>query len=399
MYITEKQNVSESILFLGCARMALKGIVEASSIDNKKELCNFILKEASDYEIMHLLVNEELPTKKVDYEHELALFSTLKEQIINTLPTLLESFEFSFLNTFIHEIDSVYPRYTSALPLLEQKLLIEKEEHKLLQEDIGPPQLAKDVVLGLKIMGKGFKAAAGSPEIAAAKKGLQTIAKVGGETVSKAIEAGKTQLAIKKLTDAGLPRNLAIKVINAKKQFIAAGGLSGYMAKLGGAATAAAKTAGAGLASGASAAKAGLVSAGAATKGAAASIKSGAALAALKTKAAGATAAVKAALASNTAVGAGTVLGAAALAALAIYASYKTYKRFFSKAAKACAKLPSKQKTACMKKFQADAIGKQIQDLTASIAGCAKVKNPEKCKVGIQNKINKLKIKQAKVLK
>jgi len=96
--------------------------------------------------------------------------------------------------------------------------------------------------------------------------------------------------------------------------------------------------------------------------------------------------------------GAGAAAGVAALAVAAMltYGAYKTYQRFMSKAAKACAGKGGAEKTACMKTFKQNAIKAQMSDLSKSMGGCKSAKNPAKCQAAIQKKIQKLKVKLAK---
>lgn len=82
--------------------------------------------------------------------------------------------------------------------------------------------------------------------------------------------------------------------------------------------------------------------------------------------------------------------GVAAATAAAILATvaYKIYKRFFSAAAKACAKAPDK--SACMKKFKMQALSKQAAALQAGMAGCSHSKNPAQCKSKLQARLAKV---------
>lgn len=90
--------------------------------------------------------------------------------------------------------------------------------------------------------------------------------------------------------------------------------------------------------------------------------------------------------------------GALAVAALLIFAAYKTYKRFFSKAAKACKKYSSTEKSLCMEKFKLSALKIQERDLNNGfIKACKKSKDPKKCEMAIKNKLYKLKKKAIKI--
>lgn len=125
MYVTPNPNFRESLVFLRCARDALSAIVEDSTVDYKDELSSFLLNEASDYEIMSLLINNELPDNKFDLKEELMLFATLKEQMIAT-PGLDEFLGEDIYNKVMLEVDTLAP-YQSAPVLMEkiEKLISE----------------------------------------------------------------------------------------------------------------------------------------------------------------------------------------------------------------------------------------------------------------------------------
>lgn len=86
-------------------------------------------------------------------------------------------------------------------------------------------------------------------------------------------------------------------------------------------------------------------------------------------------------------------VGGVVLATALLYGGYQTYKRFFSKAAKACAGKSFSEKTQCMENFKKQAIQAQIKDLQAGSKACAKSKDPGVCKSKIQKKISKLQSK------
>lgn len=86
--------------------------------------------------------------------------------------------------------------------------------------------------------------------------------------------------------------------------------------------------------------------------------------------------------------------GAAAIVAAVAAAGIAAYKRFYSKAAKACAGMPTREKTQCMQKHKANAIKAKISALESGKSKCDQAKNPEGCK----NKIHfKLKAEKAKL--
>jgi hypothetical protein len=80
-------------------------------------------------------------------------------------------------------------------------------------------------------------------------------------------------------------------------------------------------------------------------------------------------------------------VAAAALAALIAYAGYQVYKKFFSKAAKACAGQSGPAKEQCLAGFRKKAVVAQAQTLMKASAACAKSKDPQKCKAVIRAKV------------
>jgi hypothetical protein len=119
MFITERQNYNESALFLLAARSTLSEVVNASKSQNKKDLVEFIHNEASDFEIMSLLTLGVLPKVKYSAFGERLLFSRLKEQVMRNFSTVVEHIGESTINTFLHEVDSVYPRFSTQKPIME----------------------------------------------------------------------------------------------------------------------------------------------------------------------------------------------------------------------------------------------------------------------------------------
>jgi hypothetical protein len=401
MFITENQSLLESLNFLVCARASLMEMIKSSSVENKDGLINFLQNEASDYEIMHLLVRGDLPDKKFNHADEIRLFSDLKEQIILAYPQLLEHFDHSVLNSFLYEVDSVYPNYSSAKPILEHLSLVS-------EFDPGAPDPGK-VTRGAS---KDW-----TPEIEAlkgvGKTALETWEKIGSgarKLIAQAAQAGKDAAAKAKAIDSimqkGFSPKEALKIYNQQQSLLKkVGDASKYLnasfmgkalSAVGGAAIKGAQKAGE-LAQKAGAgkvtAKAGEL-AGKGSEEVAKWARRGGhqnVLAAMDKIKAGATAAAPAiqkALQDPALVGAG--IAASALSALALYGSNKLYKRFMSKAARACAGKSGGEKTQCMKQYKVQGIKAQIADLQKAAGACAKAKKPDKCRAPIMKKIAKL---------
>lgn len=115
------QSVRESIIFLAYARNAICEMVEfleEADDDRKKELTNYIQNEASDYEIIHLLVTEDIPEEKYDIVEEEALWEIFRRSIVHDLPLLSEYIDLEVLETVIFDLGSVTAlSLSSAAPL------------------------------------------------------------------------------------------------------------------------------------------------------------------------------------------------------------------------------------------------------------------------------------------
>lgn len=115
-------NVSESILFLTSARIALKESIQYSKLDEgrKRELKNFVMKEATDYQVMSLLVNETLPEEKYNIQEEVALFESYKDLMSENFEIFSEFMTTEQMSTLITEVGPISQYgYSTAAPILE----------------------------------------------------------------------------------------------------------------------------------------------------------------------------------------------------------------------------------------------------------------------------------------
>jgi Arc/MetJ-type ribon-helix-helix transcriptional regulator len=380
-----KNSLRESLQFLIVCRETLCHVVDMSShTDNqKRDTKNFLRNEASDYQIMSLIVRGELPDQKYNIVDELLIFDELKDTLADNASIVAKVLDENTFVTFLTEVDSVYPYGSSAKPILEYF----SENGYNFQEAVTPT----DIIRGLRKFGKAVQA---TPEKikaaadAAAKK---------YDNAKDAVRATYNQLS--KETDPALDRmrqqkgGFGKQALSGKQQDALAqtmrkndAALSRMQAQKGGL--------GAGVKDLSKDQQANI---GKSTKG-------GVSVDQMIAKAKGAynsaSQAVKDA-AGKAQQFAGTdqgkAIGAAALAALALYASYKVYKRFFSQSAKACRGKSGPERNQCLADFKKKALMAQIKDLQSATAGCSKTKNPAKCKAAIDKKIANLKMKIAKV--
>ena len=119
MYITENQNYDNSALFLLAARSTLAEMIQASKSKSKADLVEYIYNDASDFEVMGLMMTGKLPPVKYSSLGEKLLFSNLKEQVLKNFGPLSQVIGESSLNSFLTEVDSVFPRMSTQKPVLE----------------------------------------------------------------------------------------------------------------------------------------------------------------------------------------------------------------------------------------------------------------------------------------
>jgi len=375
MFITENQNVGDSVLFLLSSRAALANIIEASNTKNASDLISFIHNEASDYEIMHLLLNGSLPEEKYNDVAEMILFSELKESMLMNHAFVTEMVGEDIFQNVLHEVDSLYEQYSTAAPVLEFEARQDQE--------LGLAWMVHEAGAGAKVAA-GKKAKAAQAAIAKAKKlqGANKAADWSPEKVKAAKAAAVKKTAAAKAAAANAGR--AKGGMGAPSALSRAKGIAGKK-------VAAAK----------GAVKASWDKATASTRqpqwnrGVLQKQKTVGA----KVKAAGKYygKAAKGAATKFAQTPAGKAVGGAAAAALAIYAGAKIYKRFFSQAAKSCAGKSGAEKTACMAKYKKQAIMKQASAIQSAASKCAQSKDPAKCKAAVASKVAGLKAKAAKL--
>lgn len=426
----ENQNYADSLLFLGSARIALANIVKESAVKNKKQLVNYLHKEASDYEIMHLLVREGMPDDKFNPSDEAELWLEFKIRLLANRETVQEVVGHELFANVLTEVDSIYP-LQSGESLFEYSMELFKED--LVQE--GPLDTLWNLVKG------GGQAKDVAPLVSKTKSILQR-----GVTADDAAKAFKVS---KELAKQGQDK-LAASLKKAAQQAGAAVGKVGAGVKAGAKAAQQKMTAKdleikraaqsqSRRAAGETIAKAqqtgfdkglkgDIAAKGAGERARAATQKmqqagqqmdkglktgaTGAARASDPQQATGLMAKLRGALDSAKELPAkiskfaqspaGLAVGGAALAALAIYGATKAYKRFFSKAAKACAGMSGADKSRCMNQYKVKGLQAQINDLKAGASACKAAKNPDKCQgaitrkmAGLQKKIGALQARGA----
>ena len=374
MFITENQNVSDSILFLLSARAALTNVVESRAPENQFELVDFINNEASDYEIMHLMLRGTLPKEKESVVGEMMLFSEFKEQMLMNSNTVIEMVGEDIFSNVLNEVDCLYGEASTKLPVLESicednyEVKLAYTLHEQYVHEGAVETLRRGIEdLTLKVKDTADPSLKGKlmRRLALQKDRLARLLKQKGGEASDA--AGDAAAAAKK-KGAALAKAGKAKYAELAPKVKAKG--SAYASK----AASYLKQTGKNVAGQAQ---------DLAQKGTAAAKK-------MAPKA-------KAAVSNFAQTPAGQAVGAAAAATLAIYAGSKVYKRMFSKAARACGDKKGAEKTLCMRQYRKQALQKQIATVKSFSSKCAKSKDPQACKAainkrvaGLQNKMSKL---------
>jgi hypothetical protein len=336
-------------------------MIDQSSVDDKASLKEFILKEASDYQVMSLLVEGELPEEAYNPVAEGMIFSRLKEQLIQNYATISEVVEPSLLNNIIFEVDTLYPNSTSEW-LSESQLdetgklgylsevSIKSDKSKKMYDDsrtagsqIQPnksSQMYKDATAqqAKSRRAGSFIKADHSKKMYDRNKGNVAASQVKGHQAGemgqyKGYNAGETGSAEKALKQRQADRAAEVNMNDPA----GAGDKLSLWQRM---------------------AAAGKEVWGSVSK--AASSKTGKGVA------------------------------AGILATIAAYAGYKAYQRFLSKAARSCKGTSGAEKTECMAKFKAQGKAAQVKELKKGLSVCGKSSNPAKCKATINNKIMKL---------
>ncbi len=118
--MTNKTQILDSLTFLSIARNVIRDSIDFSDIKEKKDLKYFITNEASDYQIMSLLIDETLPENKYDVIAESELWDRFKRSVTRNYKNLSESLNSNILENIIFEIGPVSNLGLSSMkPILE----------------------------------------------------------------------------------------------------------------------------------------------------------------------------------------------------------------------------------------------------------------------------------------
>ena len=119
MIIAENFSLNESLLFLLSMRETLCLLIDESNISYREELKSFIINEASDYQIVSLILDGELPLNESHYFNELVLFERIRIEVKENKNLVCEMFGADIFDDVIKKVDSISPKFSTRKPLLE----------------------------------------------------------------------------------------------------------------------------------------------------------------------------------------------------------------------------------------------------------------------------------------
>lgn len=345
MIIAENFKIKESLLFLLVMRETLCLLIDESNISYRKNLKSFIINEASDYQIISLIIDGKLPLNE-SYFNELVLFERTRLEIKENKNLICEMFGVDVFDDITKKVGSVSPKFSTKKSLLEA--MSNKEF------------FAKALKGGdRKVQSSKYKM---DPKI---RKFLDVSKKVSDKYHDKETDKfqPKYDISSSSVTDKvkSLPKGTPKPVVQLKpvKPTIQHKADSLVQTK----------------------------------KAVEVRAKIDKAFDTLKDKASSGVNAATSFVKAHPAEISGVLL-----AVLAIYVSTKIYKRFYSKAAKSCSTYKGSKKTICMKKFQISGYKAQLTDLKRAATKCGLTKNPEKCVKTINKKIDKINKKISKAV-
>lgn len=224
--------ISDSILFITSVRQALKhsiGVSETADKKYVKNMQNFIMNEATDYQVMSLIVSGSLPKEKRNIKEETKLFNIYKNSIKEDYKSYVKLFGADITKSLVSEIGPVSPLgIDTAAPILTH--LYESGALALLSEL--KPKSNKDIYKQGTEMVKKTK---GSP--AALDKSVRRMGRSmqikGAKGMVKDTAAGAYQ-QLKTGAQAMKDVPASAKTLGAKETAKAAGQAAGQMVKGGG---------------------------------------------------------------------------------------------------------------------------------------------------------------------
>lgn len=347
MIIAENFKLKESLLFLLSMRETLCLLIDESNISYKNKLKSFIINEASDYQIVSLILDGELPLNESHYFNELVLFERIRIEVKENKDLICEMFGADIFDDVVKKVDSISPKFSTRKPLLEtdddnpysiQNMLknagkgpVKPSKYKI------DPKIKDMLDSGKKAVDKYYD----KTDLPKPKADISSTSKL----IKKVIDKPKFIPKVPTKVIPNVVNKPSLPTPDVVKKSV---GLRAQITK---------------------------------------SFNN------LKQQASSGTNAATSFVKAHP-----TEIAGVMLAVLAIYASVKIYKRFYSKAAKSCSTYKGQKKTICMKKFQLTGYKAQLMDLKKAATQCGLTKDPEKCVRTIKSKMDKINKKISKAV-
>ena len=130
-------SINDSLTFLAISRMAICEAIDQSDVAEKESLKNYITNEASDYEVMHLMVLDEMPEEKFNSQDEAVVWEVFRRNLIRNLDIFTED-EAEVVDQLLFELGPVYEYgLSSAKPIMEHQAKTGMLDEKKLFKSLG----------------------------------------------------------------------------------------------------------------------------------------------------------------------------------------------------------------------------------------------------------------------
>lgn len=123
----DRATFTDTIAFMSIARETVASILESKGAD--KELVDYIINEASDYQVMCLLLDKPMPKEKYNALKEAEVFAEFRLTVAEYAEALSEAFGFGMTYSLLENI--VPPTalgISTAKPILEHQLALYEQE-------------------------------------------------------------------------------------------------------------------------------------------------------------------------------------------------------------------------------------------------------------------------------
>jgi hypothetical protein len=345
--------ISDTLAFLTIARKVIYELIEESSFsrENLVSVRNFILNEASDYEIMSILLDGNLPLTKYDLVMESVCYNKLKK-------TYGAKFDFVPLSLYNLSSQPYVRRF-----IVENKLFEQDETEKWkdkAEEEIKNRNLVKKLpnvpIKQKELLDKKaeysllkYKESEAEKKIKTGKERDQDVSDIEKEKEEYSERAEETGEEIQDISQDISTQSVAGTAFSVAGSTAKSIAISSIFRSIEG------------------------------------GIGKGIAF-------------IRPMLSAFLASPAGQLIGSAILVSIISFASYKTFKHIFMKAKVACEGFQGEEKDQCIMRYKIDALQAKVNDLKSGLPYCIDSEDPAKCSAKINSKINKTmeKIKKIK---